>query len=403
MKIIKALVCLLLAVALFFCAWYYRPWSEYSPAKIASLEEPEALVHNFRNMIELMPGVTVPKGSTTSGLIYSESSPLEFEYEFESQKKTLSRFISESTTTGLLVIKDGQIQFENYYTGADETSLFTSWSVAKSFVATAIAMAHKEGLIESLDDPADKYVPTFSGTDFGATSINGLLAMSSGIDFDENYASESSDIRPYFFDSFILGKDPDHLLQPFQRTRQELSDFHYISPNSHVLSAVLRAVYEKPLAQIISEKIWQPLGMEADAIWLHHKAGDDGVALGYCCLNARLRDYARFGLFYLEAFKGEGLGSEVLPKTWVQSLNKPATEKHRPGLGNYSDRGYSWHFWLPPAQPGVFFAAGVYGQYIWIDPIENMVIVRTSADPEWTPRFTETAEVMKAITAQFQN
>ena len=403
MKIVKALICLLIVAALLFSAWYYRPWSDYSPAKIASLEEPEALVHNFRNMIDLMPGVTVTKGSRTSELIYGQSSPLEFEYEFENEKKTLSRFIKESTTTGLLVIKDSQVLFENYYTGANETSLFTSWSVAKSFVATAIAMAHKEGLISSLDDTADKYVPTFSGTDFGSTSINGLLAMSSGIDFDENYASESSDIRPYFFDSFILGKDPDQLLQPFKRTRQELSDFHYISPNSHVLSAVLRAVYNKPLAQIISEKIWQPLGMEADAIWLHHKAGNEGVALGYCCLNATLRDYARFGLFYLDAYKGEGLGSEVLPQHWVQSLNKPATKQHRPGLGNYSDRGYSWHFWLPPAQPGVFFAAGVYGQYIWIDPVENMVIVRTSADPEWTPRFGETAEVMKAITAQFND
>jgi len=164
---------------------------------------------------------------------------------------------------------------------------------------------------------------------------------------------------------------------------------------------VLRAVYKKPLAEIISEKIWQPLGMEADATWLQHRDGDKGLALGYCCLNARARDYARFGQFYLDAFLNRGVSKIKLPEGWAQSLNKPASPAHKPGGELYSGRGYSYHFWLPPGNDGVFFAAGVYGQYVWIDPSRNMIIVRTSADPEFIPRFPESARVFEAIASQY--
>ena len=220
--------------------------------------------------------------------------------------------------------------------------------------------------------------------------------MSTGIEFNEDYVADDSDVRPFFFNSFILGKDPDNLLMPFKRSRDEFSDFHYISPNSHVLSAVLRGVYKKSVAEIMSEKIWQPLGMEADATWLQHRDDEKGIALGYCCLNARLRDYARFGEFYLNAAKGKGLGASTLPKGWVESLPKPATAAHTPGGENYSGRGYSYHFWLPERE-GVFFASGVYGQFIWVDPARNLVIVKTSADNEFLTRYPESAAAFEAI------
>jgi CubicO group peptidase (beta-lactamase class C family) len=212
--------------------------------------------------------------------------------------------------------------------------------------------------------------------------------------------SDDSDVRPFFFNSFILGKDPDGLLLPFKRSRDAMTDFHYISPNSHVLSAVLRGVYKKPIADIMTEKIWQPLGMEADATWLQHRDDAKGLALGYCCLNARLRDYARFGEFYLKASNGQGLGESTLPDGWVERLPKPATPSHQPGGEQYSGRGYSYHFWLPE-QEGPYFAAGVYGQFIWIDPARNLVIVKTSADNDFLTRHQETAVVFEAISEAY--
>jgi len=231
-------------------------------------------------------------------------------------------------------------------------------------VATAIGMAQKEGLIVSLDDKVALYAPQYSGSAYGDTSIKSLLAMSSGIDFIEEYAADDSDIRPFFFDSFILGKNPDGLLTKFKRNRDEFSDFHYISSNSHVLSSVLSGVYKKPLADIISEKIWQPLGMEASATWLQHR-------------------------------------NDSLPSNWPQSLLKPATPAHAAGGDNYSGRGYSYHFWLPVHEKHVFLAVGIYGQFIWIDPKREIVIVKTSADNGFATRFNETEAALTAIASYY--
>lgn len=381
--------------------WYYRPWSDFSPAKIASLSEPENLPVSFRSMADFFPSRVVHSGDSRSPLP-SAPAPLTLQYEYAGEEKTLERFLEESRTTGLLVLKDGVIVHEQYRLGADRESLFTSWSVAKSFVATVVMMALREGRIDSLDDPVVKYAPQFAGSGFADVSLANLLIMSSGVDFNEDYNADDSDIRPYFFDTFILGRNADELLRPFQRSRPPGTDFDYLSPNTHVLSAVLRGAYDKPLARIMSEKIWRPLGMEADALWLQNRDDADGLALGYCCLNARLRDYARFGQFYLEAFHGNGKGAELLPPDWAPSLNKPASEDHRPGGEKYQGRGYSRHFWLPPQADGEFMAAGVYGQYIFIDPSRRVVIVRTSADPQWTARQRESARVMQAIAARVQ-
>ncbi|MEO0367969.1 MAG: serine hydrolase [Pseudomonadota bacterium] len=405
MRLLRYLLVLILIAAIAVGLWYFRPWSDYSPAKFASLDKPEKLTHNFTNMASLVPSSQVAASSKPQ-LLENAATPIDvlaIEYQFEGKTRPIADFIPEASVLGLMVLQGGQIKFESYFQDTNDETLYTSWSVAKSFVATVIAMAVEEGLIESLDDSVSQYAPQYEGSHYGEASLRALLAMSSGIEFDENYASNDSDIRPFFFDAFILRKDPDSLLTPYTRSRDEFTDFDYISPNSHVLSAVLRGVYKKPLADIIEEKIWQPLGMSSNANWLQHKPGEGGQGLGYCCLNATLKDYARFGLFHLDAQLGKGLGASILPQAWRESLMVPASEQHKRGGAKYAGRGYSSHFWLPPNDTGVFFAAGVYGQYIWIDPARDLVIVRTSSDPDWTPRFLESEAVFMAISAAIDN
>ena len=182
-------------------------------------------------MAEHIPARTLIKSNTPRDIpVAGQADLLSLTYDFAGQTKTLDDFVKESSTLGLLVVKDGQIEYEQYFQGTSDESLYTSWSMAKSFVATVIAKAVHDGLIESWDDPAEKYAPQYKGSDFGATSIRALLDMASGIEFDENYASETSDIRPFFFGAFIQQKDPDSLLLKFKRSRAEYNDFEYISP-----------------------------------------------------------------------------------------------------------------------------------------------------------------------------
>ncbi len=406
MKALKIIFILVLIIIVAAALWFFRPWATYSPSKLQALQDPTQFAETFRNMESFVPYRWVRKGDKPvrefTQVADSQSLAIdEIELQHRQANKPLEQFLSESKTTGLVVIHQGVIHHEQYRLGADESSRFTSWSVAKSFVATAIMFALEQGLIESLDDVAEKYAPQYKGTDYGRSSIRALLAMSTGIEFREDYVADDSDIRPFFLNSFALRRNPDSLLKPFKKTRPEFTDFHYISPNSHVLSAVLRGVYKQGLAEIISEQIWQEFGMEAEATWLQHAPGAEGQALGYCCLNARLRDYARFGQFYVDALNGIGDGPARLPAQLLQSLDQPASPAHQSGQENYAGRGYSWHFWLPERTRGVFLAAGVYGQYIWMQPDRQLVIVKTSADPDFLTRFAETESMFRAISAQF--
>ena len=404
MKLRHVLLSFIVLLLIVSSLWYFRPWSDHSPSKIAAFQNPANAAENFRNMEATFPSRPISKGAETR-LFEEQLDRLELTYFHAGQEKSLEQFLSESSTTGLLVIKNGVIRHEQYRLGSDQESLFTSWSVAKSFVATAIAMALQEGRINSLDDPAEKYAPQYAGSDFGSSSLRSLLTMSTGVDFNEDYVSDDSDIRPFFFNTFILGKNPDDLLLPFKRSRNAFTDFHYISPNTQVLSAVLRGIYKQPLANVMSEKIWQPLAMESNASWLQHRAGKQGQALGYCCLNARLRDYGRFGQFYLDTAHGKGIGTQLLPPWWVDSLSKPASTIHQADGERYAGRGYNYHFWIPPkaisSQQQIFSASGVYGQYIWIDPSRNTVIVKTSADHDFLTRYEESMTVLTAILAYY--
>ena len=399
MKIFRIIIILVLAAVLAAAMWYFRPWSDYSPSKFAALEQADKLTYNFTHMADLVPSRPIKASDSPRPLSNGDVVDVgAITYTFDGQTKTVAEFIEQASVLGLLVHHRGNIVYEDYFQGTNQNSLYTSWSMAKSVVATLIAMAVQEGRIDSLDDPASKYAPQYLGSHFGETSLRALLAMSSGIDFDENYASDSSDIRPFFFNSFILRRDPDSLLMGFKRDRNAMQDHHYISPNSHVLSAVVRGIYDMRLADIVQTKVWQPLGMANDANWLQHSPDDDGQALGYCCLNATLRDYARFGLFNLDASLGRAELSNMLPAEWSSLLPVPATPAHVPGRDSYQGRGYSYHYWLPINRAGIYFAAGVYGQFVWIDPANELVIARTSSDPNWTPRYPESEAVFHAIT-----
>ena len=403
--ILKVLIGLVILSVAGFMAWYYQPWSRYSPAKVAALQDPQNYRVIFQNFDDYLPARTV-SASATPRALETDIKPMFDSFTFKGDTISVSDFHAMGESSAIVVLKDGVVVHEDYFNGADAATRNTSWSVAKSVVATAIFMALEEGRIKSLDDKAEVYAPQYKGTDFGNSSLRSLLAMSTGMLFDEDYNKPKSDIRNFFFDAFIARKDVDSLLFPYGRNREEFADFQYISPNSQVLSAVLRGIYGKPLASIVTEKVWQPLGMADDAVWAMHRPGEKGVAMGYCCLNATAKDYARFGQFWMETVKGEGLGTIVLPDEAATFVTVPPTDDHKPDTGKYGGRGYTHHFWLPPSGDNQspeqeFFAAGVYGQYIWIDAARGIVIARNAADPAWGKKGRLTFALFREIAKHY--
>jgi len=396
-----AVIGLIVLAAAAASLWYFRPWSDYSPARIAAIDDPENYDQIFQRLDTLLPSTPIA-APAADPLALAEPMQLPESVSFDGGGVALEDYLAAAEVTSLLVLRDGEIVHETYRLGAGPETRHTSWSVAKSVVATLIAMALKDGAIESLDDPAERYAPQFSGTDYGATSLRHLLMMSAGMDFNEDYDGPDSDIRPFFLNAFVFRRNVDDMAAAVARNRDAGEDLHYVSPNSHVLAAVARGALGGSLPALVEERLWAPLGMSAPASWLLNKPGEDGLAVGYCCLQATTRDYARFGQLYLQ--DGVWNQERLLPEGWVDQATRPNAPFQEPGPdAPYAPEGYGLHFWVPPDAKGEFSAQGVYGQYIWVDRPRGIVIVQTAGDPGWHARrdlaFTVFREIARAASA----
>lgn len=372
-------------------AFVFRPWSPWSPWKMLKLFSPEVRVYNFQHMDGIFPSRPLHR-STQPYVFAMYPQSLPSSYVFNGQQLPLDAFMEKTGTTGLMVLHKGAILHEEYRRGATAASTLTSWSVAKSVVATLVGIAHKEGKIASLDDKAAKYIPELAGKAYGDASIKDLLRMASGVKFDENYASLSSDIRQLFYKVFLAGMPIDDAVTNLPAEDTPGTKFHYKSVDSQVLAWVLRRATGQSLTQYAQEKLWQPLGMQDEGFWnLDHP---DGNELAYCCLNITLRDYAKLGQLYLQ--KGEWQGQQLLPADWVQESTKRPEPWLTAGHG-YPERGYGYHWWVPKDPDQEFFANGIWGQHIFVDEKSGIVIVKTSVDPDFQKNTAEMIAFMRGI------
>ena len=396
MAILKKLGLLLIGVFTFLALLITRPWSDYPPSGMFGTFEAETRAHNFRNMDDYYPHVDIAPSNTPAA--YAEAlAPKNLTYEFDGEERKVSDFLGRTESSSLLVIQDGTIVQEEYLNGAEQTSRHTSWSVAKSFVSTLIGIARDEGLIHSVEDKVSDYLPELEGSAYGAARIKDVLQMSSGVDFTESYGAAGADttfvmssVQLLFNKALILGISMDSQLADYVKLEEPGTRFYYRSSDTHLLSAILRRVYDKPFEAIVSEKLWQPLGMESKASW--GTATDTPV--GFCCLNATSRDFAKLGSLFLN--NGNWNGRQIVSSQWVNEATIPSDDHVQPENAR-GTRGYQYQWWVPKDYDGEFFANGIWGQSIWVSRRHNMVIVRTATDPNFLENMAETIAVFRAI------
>ncbi|MGY6410802.1 MAG: serine hydrolase domain-containing protein [Alkalilacustris sp.] len=350
-------------------------------------------VENFRDMDRVFPSRPVAH----AGPVWAfgrDPRPLPATYAFDGEARDLAAFLDRTVTTGLLVVHRGAITHEDYRLGADAASPFTSWSMAKSFVSALVGIALEEGHIASLGDPIGAYVEGLAGTAYGAVPIEDALTMSSGIGFDEDYARAGSDINMLFLRTMAMGQPQVELLAGLQAVRPPGQFNDYISSDSMALGLVLEAATGMPLADYLASRLWGPMGAEADAFWSTDRRGQE---FALCCLNATLRDYARFGRLYLEG--GAREGRQIVPAHWVAASVTPEAPHLQPGDNPASSWvfGYGYKWWIPEDPQGDFLGIGVWGQFIYIDPTREVVIVKTSADPAFDDNEPETVAAFRVI------
>lgn len=297
---------------------------------------------------------------------------------FSSQGQTfqVKEYLDYTRTTGLLLIHKDTIIYEQYHNGMNEAMTHISWSVAKSFVSALLGIALDEGLFESIEDPITKYLPQFKDSGYDNVRIKDILQMSSGVGFNEDYRDFYSDINR-FGRHIVLGKPYEEFALSLKNERKPGTFNHYVSIDTQVLGMLITKVTGQSLADYAKQKLWDPMGMEHDAQWIVDGTGME-MALGG--LNVTLRDYAKMGLLYLH--EGNWSGKQIVPKEWVRQSVTPDAPHLMPGEHELSATpfGYGYQWWIPEQPDGDFFAAGIYNQYIYVNPKKDLVIVKTSAN-----------------------
>ena len=329
---------------------------------------------NFRHMDRFVPTSTMSPSPTPWNLGSNENS-LKYSGDFLGKPTSVQSFIELSDTSALLVIKNGKVIYENYSHGDSVNALHISFSMAKSFTSALTGIALSEGHIDNLDDPIRKYLPELTNASFDKVTVKQVLQMSSGIHFTEVYTDPDSDINrmtalvpPMSYLEYINTLDRDHEPGTFN---------HYASINTQLLGILLVRVTGKSISDYMTEKLWHPLGMEAEGQWI---LDEEGFELTMGGLAASARDYAKLGLLYLN--NGRRGDQQILTKDWVEKSVTPDEPHLMPGKNPASSNvsGYQYQWWTPRDWDSDFLARGIWGQTIYVHPQNDVVIVKLAAD-----------------------
>ena len=358
--------------------------------RIMHLYDEDKISHNFINMGNLFTTSESFARSTKAKAIpkSDEVFSLPESYEFDGETQNLENALKHFKTDGLLIIKNNKVIYEDYFNGNTPTSKHISWSVAKSFLSALVGIAIRDGLIDDINDPITKYLPDFKDTGYDGIKIKNILQMSSGVLFNEDYADPNSDINK-FGRAVAAGTSFRDFAKTLTNHKEQGTYNHYVSIDSQMLGFLLVEVTGMPLREYLHEHIWEKIGMEDSAYYLSDNEDVD-MALGG--LNATLRDYAKFGLLYLN--NGRWDDEQVVPSAWVDASHSMDAPHLQPGVNDLSSSawGYGYQWWVPGFPDTDYTASGVYNQYIYIDPLSNVVIAKTSSNH----RFTSEKEYSKA-------
>lgn len=282
--------------------------------------------------------------------------------------ETIGDYFSRARGNGaLLIVRNDTILLERYYGGFSQLSPSNVFSISKAVTALLCGIAVDEGLV-SLTAPVTDYIPELNDADplFRELTIEHLLDMRTGLDFTESYAGNpfSKMARLYY------GKDVVSRFKKLRFKSRPGTEHYYNSMATALLGVAIERATGMPLARYIQEKLWQPLDMEADAFILLDDA-DHRQAKAYGGLVTNARDLAKIGRLYLNG--GIYANKQIVSKQWIDRSTRAslANEAYSLGWNNIITLADDGQYTVTPR----FFALGLYGQVLFCDPANNLIIV----------------------------
>lgn len=269
-------------------------------------------------------------------------------------------FMEDSKTVAFLIIRNDTLLYEKYVDGYTESSIIPSFSMAKSVTSLLIGCAIDDGLIGSENELVINYIPELKENGFENVTIKHLLQMTSGLDFNESYFNPFGDAAKFYY-----GRNLHRDIKKMELATAPGLDYNYVSGDTQLLGLVLeRALKTESITNYLQRKVWTPLGMEYDASWSLDR--ENGMEKTFCCLNARARDFAKLGRLYLN--KGNWNGTQIVSQSWVEKSTAIDTTE-----GSVATYQYQW--WINPSDNS-YMAQGILGQFVYVKPSKNIIIVR---------------------------
>lgn len=286
---------------------------------------------------------------------------------------TLEQYLTTFCTTGFLVLKDDRIVFERYFQGRKPNDSLLSASMSKTILALLMGIAVKDGKL-TLDEHVAAVLPDFKNSAFADATIEDLMRMSSGAamvnSFEPGADSDNQAINPIIAPQQNMR---DYLKNKKERAAAPGTEFKYNGAQTALLGLILaRRLNTNNLTGYLEEKLWLPMGAEANGYWIKNYHGEEGVQGQFV---ATLRDYARLG--YLVMNQGRVDGKEIVPADWLARMTELRRDKPQPSHPPY----YGLQIWIPQAAGGRSMFWGVNGQNIFVDPVARVVIVHTGNSP----------------------
>lgn len=302
---------------------------------------------------------------------------------------TLDEIMQTQRLASLVVLHNGEMRLDKYSLDFTSEGKWTSFSVAKSFTSTLVGAAVKDGFIDSLDDPVSKYIEDMQGSNYDDVTIEQLLTMTSGIQWNEDYGDPESDVSKFNFHQADPGVDVTaSYMRGLPRAHPPGTQYLYSTGETNLIGLLVSEAINMPLSDYLSDKVWSKIGTEQDASWV---LGSTGHEISGCCIQASTIDFARFGLFILNGAKVNG--QSIVPEAWFERATRTNV-----GTGN-PNFGYGYQWWV--TQDGSFQGRGIFGQGLFIDPSRNLVIAVNGNWPVASNR--ELVDKRQALYKMIQN
>lgn len=275
-------------------------------------------------------------------------------------------------TQGVLIIHHDRIVYEKLWGDFTSDRLATVFSISKSITSLLCGVAVDDGYIRSIDDPVTDYLPELKKGDpmWQKLTIRHLLNMRSGLDFDDTYSLTLKDLKR--LNAMARLNYGHHLMRQIRGLKfrcEPGTEFRYESMTSQILGVVVERASGKRYADYLSERIWKPLGMESPAL-INVDSKKNGMAHAFGGITLTMRDLAKIGRLYLD--KGQWNGKRIVSEEWIRKSSEYDSENNRGYHFNWYDLS---HVGEPKAACPGFFAEGIKGQILYVNPYKDLIMV----------------------------